>query len=90
MDERDLEDRGEPVRHETTIINPGGDRGGGGLLLGVILVLIIGVAAFLYFGGYIGHGGASRDININANIKAPDINITPPSAPSNPPAGNSK
>jgi hypothetical protein len=87
MDERD-----EPVRHETTVINAGsGDSGGGGgLLLGVILVLIIGVAAFLYFGGYIGHGDANRDININANIKAPDINITPPSAPpANPPAGNS-
>ena len=88
MDERD-----EPVRHETTVINAGsGDGGGGGgILLGVILVLIIGVAAFLYFGGYIGHGSANRDININANIKAPDINITPPSAPapSNPPAGNS-
>lgn len=88
MDERD-----EPVRHETTIINAGsGERGGGsGILLGVILVLIIGVAAFLYFGGYFGHGDANRDININANIKAPDINITPPSAPAptTPPAGNS-
>lgn len=82
MDERD-----EPVRHETTVINAGGDRGGG-LLIGVILVLLIGVAAFLYFGGYIGHGAGDRDININ--IKAPDINITPPSAPApSPPAGNS-
>lgn len=91
MDERD-----EPVRHETTVINTGSGEGGGGggLFLGVILALVIGVAAFLYFGGYIGHGNANRDINVN--IKAPDINVSPPNvtvnnppAPSAPPAGNS-
>jgi len=82
MDERD-----EPTRHETTIINTGSGEGGGGggLLLGVIVALLVGVAAFLYFGGYIGHGDANRDININASFKAPDINITPPSAPANNP-----
>jgi hypothetical protein len=75
MDERD-----EPVRHETTVINAGGDRGGGGVgLLAVVLVLLVAIGAFLYFGGYLGHGNANRDININANIKAPDINIAPPS-----------
>jgi hypothetical protein len=71
MDERD-----EPVRHETTIINTGERSGGGGAtLLAIIVALLVGVGAFLYFGGYLGGGKADRDININ--IKAPDININP-------------
>ena len=71
MDERD-----EPVRHETTVINAGGDRGGGGAaILGLVVALLVGIAAFLYFGGYLGGGRTDRDININ--IKAPDININP-------------
>lgn len=72
MDERD-----EPVRHETTIINTGERRGGGGTaILALVVALLVGAAAFLYFGGYIGGGKADQDININ--IKAPNINITPP------------
>ncbi|HTU11812.1 MAG TPA: hypothetical protein VMG08_13045 [Allosphingosinicella sp.] len=67
MDERD-----EPVRHETTIINTG-ERGGGGgaTMLALVIALLVGIGAFLYFGGYL--GGGDRDININ--IKAPDINL---------------
>lgn len=71
MDERD-----EPVRHETTIIDTGGGRGGGGsTLLLLAVALIAGALCFLYFGGYIGNRAGSRDININ--ITAPDINISP-------------
>jgi hypothetical protein len=70
MDERD-----EPVRHETTIINAGGERSGGATMLVLFVALLAGIAAFLYFGGYLGGGKAERDININ--IKAPDININP-------------
>jgi len=74
MDERD-----EPVRHETTIINAGGERSGGGgaAMMAVIVALLVGIAAFLYFGGYLGGGKADRDININ--VKAPDIDINLPS-----------
>jgi len=80
MDERD-----EPVRHETTIINAGsdGDRGGGGAtMLALLVALLVGVAAFLYFGGYLGGTRANPDININVktpdiDIKAPNINIEP-------------
>lgn len=75
MDERDI-DR-EPVRHETTIINAGGESGGGGAtVLALIVALLVGVAAFLYFGGYL--GGGKGDTDINVNIKTPDININPP------------
>ena len=78
MDERD-----EPITHETTIINAGsgGDRGGGAAtMLAIIVALLVGIGAFLYFGGYLG-GGKSRDINVN--ITAPDINITPPGGGNN-------
>lgn len=70
MDERD-----EPVRHETTIINAGGEHGGSGAtLLALVVALLVGIGAFLYFGGYLGGG---RDTDINVNIKTPDININP-------------
>lgn len=75
MDERDIEERREPVRHETTIINTGGDRGRGGFtLFAFAIALIAGVLCFLYFGGYFGRG-ADRDVNINLTL--PDININP-------------
>jgi hypothetical protein len=90
MDERD-----DPVRHETTVINTGGDGSGGsgGLILGVLVALLVGVAAFLYFGGYIGHGDANRDINVNIkapdiSIKAPDVTVNNPPPPSTPPANS--
>lgn len=84
MDERD-----EPVRHETTIINAGdGDRGGGGATVLVLVVaLLVGIAAFLYFGGYLGGTKANPDININ--VKAPDIDIKAPNIDIDPPgSGN--
>jgi hypothetical protein len=79
MDERD-----EPVTHETTIINAGSgsDRGGGGAtMLAILVALLVGIGAFLYFGGYLGGGKTRSDINVN--IKAPDINITPPAGGNN-------
>lgn len=90
MDERD-----EPTRHETTIINAGsdGDGGGGMTILAIVVALLVGIAAFLYFGGYLGGTKANPDININVkapniDIKAPDVTINPP-APSPPPPSNS-
>ena len=86
MDEREIDGTGEPVRHETTIINAGsdGDRGGGGATILVLVVaLLVGIAAFLWFGGYLGGTKANPDININVkapdiDIKAPNINVEPP------------
>jgi hypothetical protein len=72
-----MDEREEPVRHETTIINAGSDRGGGGATILVLIVaLLAGIAAFLYFGGYLGGGRGDTDININ--IKTPDIDLAPP------------
>ncbi len=70
-----MDEREEPVRHETTIVNAGSGRGSGATILAILVVLLVGIGAFLYFGGYIGGGKADRDINID--IKAPDININP-------------
>jgi hypothetical protein len=85
MDERD-----EPVRHDTTVINTGERRGGGGALIAIVLLLIVAVGAFLYFGGYLSRGGDKTDIDIKVDapkVNLPDINIERPK--SEPPAGNS-
>ena len=65
-----------------TVIRDGGDRGGGGgVLLGVLVVLVALVLAFLFFRG--SFNGAARDAGVNVNlnapsIKAPDINVKVP------------
>jgi hypothetical protein len=72
-----MDEHEEPVRHETTIINAGSGSGGSGAtILALFVALLVGIAAFLYFGGYIG-GSGKADRNVNINIKAPDININP-------------
>ena len=94
MDERDRDDRDEPVTHETTIINAGrGDGGGGGgaAILALVVALLVGVAAFLYFGGYLGGTRENPDININVkapdiDVKAPNIDLKVPEVTINPPA----
>jgi hypothetical protein len=95
MDERDRDEREDPVRHETTIINAGGreDGGGGGAaILAVVVALLVGIAAFLYFGGYLGGTRENPDININVkapdiDVKAPNIDLKVPEVTINPPAG---
>ena len=70
-----MDEREEPVRHETTIINTGDRGGGGGTMVLLAVAVIAGLLCFLYFGGYIGNRTGGRDVNIN--ITAPDININP-------------
>jgi hypothetical protein len=74
-----------PVTHETTVINTGERRGGGGTLIAIVLVLLIAVGAFLYFGGYLQRAVGKTDIDVKVDM--PDINID--SGRSAPPAGNS-
>jgi hypothetical protein len=38
------------VRHETTVINTG-ERRGGGAIVAIVVVLVLGLLAFLFFGG---------------------------------------
>lgn len=73
----------EPVRHETTIIQTGERRGGGGAIVALIVLLILGLFAFLFFGGYLGRAADKAEINVNVaapNIELPDVQITPPAS----------
>ena len=85
--ERNVEVEREPVveRH-TTVVSTGGDRGGGGgTVLAVLLLVVAVVVLFLVFGrGLL--GGAGDDLNVNVDVKAPDIDlpkVDPPAKPSN-------
>jgi len=94
MDERD-----EPVTHETTIINAGSgsDRGGGGAtMLAILVALLVGIGAFLYFGGYLGRT-SSTELNVNIDtpkVELPDVKVnvpppaTQPAQPSTAPANS--
>jgi hypothetical protein len=79
-----------PVTRETTVINTGERRGGSGALIAIVLLLVVGILAFLYFGGYLQRAADKTNIDIKVDapkIDMPDINIERPK--SEPPAGNS-
>ena len=44
-------------------------------MVALVVALLVGIAAFLYFGGYLGGRG---DTDINVNIMTPDIDLSPP------------
>ncbi|HYJ29287.1 MAG TPA: hypothetical protein VEW25_02990 [Allosphingosinicella sp.] len=84
--ERIVEVEREPVvERQTTVVSTGGDRGGGGTLLAVLLLLVAVVVLFLLFGrGLL--GGAGDDLNVNVDVKTPDLELPkadPPAKPSN-------
>ena len=71
----------EPDRHETTIIQTGERRGGGGTIVALVVLLVLGLFAFLFFGGYLQRVADKTDINVNVaapNVELPDVQITPP------------
>lgn len=73
----------EPVRHETTIVQTGERSGGGGVIVGLAVLLIIGLVAFPFFGGYLGRAVDRTDINVNVaapKVELPDVQITPPAS----------
>jgi hypothetical protein len=85
-----MDDPERPVTHETTVINTGERRGGGGTMIAIVLVLILATLAFLYFGGYLQRAADKTNIDVKVEapkIDMPDINIERPK--SEPPAGNS-
>ena len=84
MDEPD-----RPVTHETTVINTGGGGGSGGTIVGLLVLVVLAIGAFLYFGGYIGRAADDLDVNVNVatpKIELPDVRIETPSAPTPAPA----
>ena len=71
----------DPARHETTIIQTGERRGGGGAIVALVVLAILALLAFLFFGGYLGRVADKTDINVNVaapKVELPDINIPPP------------
>jgi hypothetical protein len=84
-----MEDPDRPVTHETTVINTGGGGGNGGTIVALIVLAVLAIGAFLYFGGYIGRAADDLDVNVNVaapNIDLPDVRIETPSAPAPAPA----
>jgi hypothetical protein len=82
MDERERIVEREPVVERTTIVT--GEGGGGGALLAVVLLIGVVVLLFLLFGG--GFGRASDDLDINIDVKTPEVTVpevAPPAAPGN-------
>lgn len=63
-----------PVERETVVVDSGGRGGGGGAIVAMLVILVLGVLAFLYFGGYFG-GRADKGVNVNVNL--PQVNLPP-------------
>ena len=63
------DDRDEPVRERTTIVETGG--GGGGILAVVLLIIVVLVLLYL-FRGQLGLGSHTTNINVPNSI---DVNI---------------
>ena len=85
------DDREDPVRRETTVIQTGERSGGGGVIVGLIAVLVIGVLAFFFLGGYFDRAVDKGDINVNVaapKVELPDIEITPPASEPTNKSGN--
>jgi hypothetical protein len=80
-----MDESERPVTHETTVINTGERSGGGGMVAALVAIVIIGLALFLYFGGYLRHVADKADVNVNVtvpNVQLPDIHIdTHPNQP---------
>lgn len=74
----------EPVREteRTTIVQTGGDRGGGaGVVIAVIAILALLVLLYLFFGGGLNRAGDKVGVNVNVaapNVDLPDVNLKIP------------
>jgi hypothetical protein len=63
-----------PVERETVVVDSG-SRGGGGAILAILVVLVLGILAFLFFGGYFDGRANKGDVNVNLNL--PQVNLPP-------------
>lgn len=82
MTDPDREIPRETVRdtERTTIIQTdGGDRGGGGVILAVILILaLLGVLYFVFSGGF---NRAADNVGVNVNVETPKVEMPKVSLP---------
>lgn len=85
-------DEDRHVERETVVVDTGGrDRGSGGAIAAILVILVLGVLAFLFFGGYLQKAADETNINVNVGtpkIELPDIRIDnpAPAAPAPAPA----
>lgn len=92
MDERDpervvVEEPAPRVERETTVIQTGERGGGGGLIVGLVLLIVIAIGAFLYFGGGLERAADKVDVDVNVaapKIDVPDVDINLPERPAEP------
>jgi hypothetical protein len=86
MEDRPVER--ETVERETVVVDTGSRSGGGGAIAAILVVLVLGILAFLFFGGYLQKAVDGTDINVNVapKIELPDIRIDNPPAPAQQPA----
>jgi hypothetical protein len=73
----------EPVREteRTTIVQTGGDRGGGGLIIAIVAILALLVLLYLFFGGGLNRAGDKVGVNVNVaapKVELPDVNVKIP------------
>jgi uncharacterized membrane protein len=64
------DDRDEPERERTTIVETGG--GGGGGILAVVLLIIVVLVLLYLFRGQLGLGSHTTNINVPNSI---DVNV---------------
>lgn len=85
MEDGDREKLRETER--TTIIQTDRDSGGGsGALVAIMVLLVLGVLAYLLLGGGLGGGGDEGDVNVNIevpemtmpDVELPDVDVTLP------------
>lgn len=88
-----MDEEQRPVEHETTIIQTGERRGGGGAVTALVALVVIALIAFVYFGGYLQK--AADEVNVDVNVTAPNIDLPdikvespPPAAPAEPANSN--
>ena len=84
-----MDEEKRPVTHETTVINTGGERGGGGTIVAVLVLALLAIGAFLFFGGYLQSAADDLDVNVNVaapNVELPDVTIETPPARQEAPA----
>jgi hypothetical protein len=78
------------VERETVVVDSG-SRGGGGAIVAILVVLVLGVLAFLFFGGFLDGRANKHDVNVNValpnvNVSLPQVNLPPIHIDNSPPA----
>ncbi len=73
MVDRD-DDRIRETERNTTVIHTESDRGrGGGLLIALVLLILVAAVLYFIFGGNLDR--AADEVGVNVNVEAPDVKV---------------